>query len=137
MVSRGIRRAFIALIVGGILVSVYTVAGFVGVPHLLRSQLHAFAQEHYGRPLQVGEIRFNPFTFALEVRDVSFPDTDRQPLLAFRRLFMNLDVASLWRRGGSFRMVQLLWPDRNGFLPTEAGFDRRMILAQPIIGVVG
>jgi hypothetical protein len=32
--------------------------------------------------------------------------------------------------------VQLLWPDRNGFLPTEAGFDRRMVLAQPVIGTL-
>jgi hypothetical protein len=46
-------------------------------------------------------------------------------------------TAASWYRGGPFEMVQLLWPDRNGFLPTEAGFDRRMILAQPIIGVVG
>jgi uncharacterized protein DUF748 len=110
MVSRGIRRALITLIIVGVLISVYTVAGFVGVPHLLRAQLHAFAQKNYGRPLQVGEIRFNPFTFALEVRDVSFADADRQPLVAFRRLFLDLDVASLWRRGGSFRVIELDQP---------------------------
>jgi hypothetical protein len=33
-------------------------------------------------------------------------------------------------------MVQLLWPDRNGFLPTEAGFDRRMVTAQPVIATL-
>ena len=33
-------------------------------------------------------------------------------------------------------MVQLIYPDRNGFLPYEAGFDqRRMRLAQPVIGM--
>jgi hypothetical protein len=41
-----------------------------------------------------------------------------------------------WRRGRSFDIVQLLWPDRNGFLPTEMGFDRRMVFAQPVIGEV-
>jgi len=30
--------------------------------------------------------------------------------------------------------VQLLWPDRNGFLPGEAGFDQRLRFAQPVLG---
>jgi hypothetical protein len=42
-----------------------------------------------------------------------------------------------WHRGRTFDVVQLLWPDRNGFLPTEPGFDRRLLLAQPVIGTVG
>ena len=41
-----------------------------------------------------------------------------------------------WHRGAAFDVVQLLWPDRNGFLPTEPGFDRRLVLAQPVVGVV-
>lgn len=43
-------------------------------------------------------------------------------------------VATAWRRGAPFDAAQLLWPDRNGFLPTEAGFDRRVATAQPVIG---
>jgi hypothetical protein len=39
-----------------------------------------------------------------------------------------------WRRGDEFDLVQLIWPDRNGFLPYEAGFDQRMVYAQPVIG---
>jgi hypothetical protein len=44
-----------------------------------------------------------------------------------------LGTAVAWRKGASFDAVQLLWPDRNGFLPTEVGFDRRMVLAQPVV----
>lgn len=43
-----------------------------------------------------------------------------------------LPVAAAWRRGAPFDAVQLLWPDRDGWLPTEAGFDRRLRLAQPV-----
>lgn len=46
------------------------------------------------------------------------------------------DVGTAWRRGSSVEVVQLLWPDRNGFLPTEPGFDRRVAPAQPVIGAV-
>jgi hypothetical protein len=60
-----------------------------------------------------------------------------------RTTFMTVDVeawghlvpaATEWQPGRTFGLVQLLWPDRNGFLPTEAGFDRRVALAQPVIG---
>jgi hypothetical protein len=47
-----------------------------------------------------------------------------------------VEVATAWYRGAEQQLVQLLWPDRNGFLPTEAGFDRRRVHAQPVIGTV-
>ncbi len=47
-----------------------------------------------------------------------------------------LKTAVAWRRGAEFDAVQLLWPDRNGFLPTEPGFDRRVVLAQPVVGAI-
>ncbi|MEO6126344.1 MAG: DUF4262 domain-containing protein [Ilumatobacteraceae bacterium] len=45
-------------------------------------------------------------------------------------------TAVSWYRGAPFEMVQLLWPDRNGFLPTEAGYAQHMRLAQPVIATV-
>ncbi len=69
----------------------YAVAGFVGVLHLLRSQVVSFVHEHYGRTASIGEIRFNPFTFALEAKDFTLPDADGKPMLAFGRLWLDLD----------------------------------------------
>jgi Domain of unknown function (DUF4262) len=60
-----------------------------------------------------------------------------------RCVFAPVDVATWgglvegaveWYGGEAFELVQLLWPDRNGFLPTEVGFDRRVAPAQPVIG---
>jgi len=60
-----------------------------------------------------------------------------------RCVFAEVDLAEFaelfatgiaYRRGVTTPMVQLLWPDRNGFLPTEVGFDRTKVLAQPVIG---
>ena len=45
-------------------------------------------------------------------------------------------TARAWRRGQPYEMVQLLWPDRNGFLPYEVGFDQRLRLAQPQVGTL-
>jgi Domain of unknown function (DUF4262) len=49
-----------------------------------------------------------------------------------------VEVATAWYRSTSApaepAFVQLLWPDRNGFLPTEPGFDRKVVAAQLVIG---
>jgi len=45
-------------------------------------------------------------------------------------------TASSWYKGEPFEMVQLLYPDRNGFMPYEPGFDHRMRFAQPVLGRV-
>jgi hypothetical protein len=44
----------------------------------------------------------------------------------------NLDLfesAAGWYGGITFRMVQLMWPDRNGWLPWEPGFEKRLLYA--------
>jgi hypothetical protein len=46
------------------------------------------------------------------------------------------DTAQAWYAGEQYDVVQLVYPDRNGFLPYEAGFDQRMRFAQPVIGRV-
>lgn len=38
-----------------------------------------------------------------------------------------------WHRG-AFSIVQLMWPDRQGWLPFEDGFDHRLRAAQPVLG---
>ncbi len=42
-------------------------------------------------------------------------------------------TATAWYGGARFDVVQLLYPDRNGFLPYEHGFDQRLRFAQPVL----
>ena len=51
----------------------------------------------------------------------------------YRDLF---DVAVQWHKGEPFRMLQLAWPDRNGWLPWESGFEHRLLFAQPAVGAM-
>lgn len=43
-------------------------------------------------------------------------------------------TGAAWYRGEPFAVAQLLYPDPNGFMPYESGFDQRMTFAQPVIG---
>lgn len=62
-----------------------------------------------------------------------------------RCLFAPIDVDELgglfpttveWYGGAPFQIVQLLYPDRNGWMPYEDGFEHRLRYAQPIVGAV-
>ena len=45
-------------------------------------------------------------------------------------------TAVAWYAGTPSGFVQLMYPDRNGFLPYEAGFDQSRRFAQPVVGNV-
>ena len=47
------------------------------------------------------------------------------------------DTARAWYRGEPYELVQLVYPDRNGFMPYEAGYDQRLRYAQPVLGTLG
>ena len=44
------------------------------------------------------------------------------------------DTAFAFYGAVQFRVVQLAWPDRNGWMPWEEGFEHRLLLAEPVIG---
>lgn len=104
------RRRLIGLAIAAVLIGGYAAAGFLAVPYYARKGLQDFVHQHYARALTVGDIRFNPFTLALDVGGFSLPDADRQPLLAFKRLHVSLELASLWRFAPSFREILLEEP---------------------------
>ncbi len=108
--TKTVRHWLIVLVAVVLLTSAYAAAGFLGVPRLLRSQALSFVSEHYGRSASIGEIRFNPFTFDLEIHDFTLPDTDGAPMLAFGRLRLDLDVATLWRLAPSFSDIEIERP---------------------------
>jgi Domain of Unknown Function (DUF748) len=93
-----------------VLLVLYTVLGFFLVPHLVRSGLKDFVAKSYHRDVALGDVRFNPYTLRLDVRDFSLPDTDGQPMVAFRHLLVDLTVASIWRWGPDFESILLEQP---------------------------
>ncbi|HKT73692.1 MAG TPA: DUF748 domain-containing protein [Steroidobacteraceae bacterium] len=109
MLSRRRLLLWVALPLA-VLLLLYAVFGFWIVPRLVRSNATAFVARHYHRQLAVGEIRFNPFTLALEIKDLSLPQRDGRPMIAFRRLLVDASIASVWRRGASFDQIILEQP---------------------------
>src|SRR5215469_9704295 len=104
------RRYLIALAIVLVLVGAYAAAGFLAVPYFARKYAQDFVRDHYGRTLSIGAIHFNPFTLNLDISRCSFPDADGKPMLAFERLYVDLQFATLWRLGPSFGEIVLTQP---------------------------
>jgi len=60
-----VRPVFWLVLAG--LLAVYATLGFYALPRLLNSLLKDTVRTDYARELAVGEIRFNPFSLALEI----------------------------------------------------------------------
>ena len=110
MLTRTTGAIVIALSIVVFLIALYTVAGFWAVPHFLRSGLTDFVSTHYKRQLALGEIRFNPFTFKLDVAELSLPDSDGRADAGFRRAACRPRMISLFDSAPSFREIVLERP---------------------------
>jgi uncharacterized protein involved in outer membrane biogenesis len=97
-----------------LLVGLYALLGYYAAPKLIRSQATKFVATEYGRALQIGEVRVDPFRLQVEVKDLVFPDADRSPMLGFDRLFIDFELSSIWRGAFVFREVTV---DRPGIKP--------------------
>jgi hypothetical protein len=104
------RARLILIVMLATLLAAYTLFGFFGVPRLVRSQATDFVAVNYGRKLDLGEIRFNPFTLVLRIRDLSFPDAEGHALVGFRALLVDLNASSLFRLAPSFAAIELEQP---------------------------
>ena len=104
------RRYLIGLGIVLVAVGAYAAAGFLAVPYFVRKGAVDFVRTHYARTLSIGEVHFNPFTLTLEVRRVALPDADGRTLLAFERLRVAVQLASLWRLGPSLSEIRLEKP---------------------------
>jgi hypothetical protein len=76
----------------------------------VRSQLLSFVSEHYHRQATLGAVRFNPFTFSLDMRDFTMPDADGQRLLGVARLHVKVGVATVWRAAPSLTAIEIEQP---------------------------
>ena len=85
------RTRWILAGVSAILLAGYAAAGFFVVPRVARSQIEAFVTETLHRKIELGEIRFNPFTFEANIADLKLTEVNR---VSFRPGRFSLDYES-------------------------------------------
>jgi uncharacterized protein involved in outer membrane biogenesis len=105
---RSHRRAL--AIVAGLLL-LYTLAGFLLLPRIARNQAIAYVQHDLGRKLSIGSLTFNPFSLAIEIRDLALTEADGSPIASLALLRVKFSaISSLLHRAWSFAEVRLEQP---------------------------
>ncbi len=88
------RRALWAVLAVALLFSTYLLAGYYAVPLLLRHAADVWARDTLKKPIRVGDIRFDPLRFTLDVRDLAIPEGSR-PMLAAENVHVGFSLLSL------------------------------------------
>lgn len=105
-----LKSKWLFLLIGLILaIGAYALVGFKLVPKIIRAQAVEYARTELKKPLTLGEITVNPFTFELDMSDIALSDGGR-PLLSLKRLFVDFQASSLFQRAFVFNTVRIEKP---------------------------
>lgn len=115
-------KAFITVV---LVIAGYTLAGFALAPYLVGRYLPEYVKTQLQRQASVGKVRFNPFLFTFEADDFALKEADGRPIASFKRLFVDFEIESLFRRAWTFDDIVLEQPS----VLLEIGRDRRVNLA--------
>jgi len=101
-------RYFIVSVTAGLL---YTLTGFLIAPWVLQWYAPRYAQQNLHCLADIDKIRINPFLLTLEVDRFNLRQGDELPLVAFEKLFVDLESSSLFHWALVLREVRLEKPD--------------------------
>lgn len=89
----------------------YSSLGFLILPAILSHQIPKLAQEKLNRVVQIGEIKFNPFSMALTIQDFDIKNLDNSPFIKFEQLDVDINVLqSVFDFSLKMEQVQLKTP---------------------------
>src|SRR5687768_16410651 len=107
-----IRRPFshrlgVFLIVSLVL---YSVAGFVLAPLLLKSQLEKRLPAELGRSVRIKSIRVNPWILSTAIEGFAVSEKEGGPFVGWNRLYVNFDPTSFFVREWRFQEISVAAP---------------------------
>ncbi len=91
------------------LTGAYLLAGIFWVPGLIRTQATLWVKTNLDKPIAIGEIRFNPVTFTLDISELAIPDRDH-PMVAVGHLRVGFSILSLFQSAYRFDQVRIDQP---------------------------
>jgi len=104
-------RVRTVLLILGVFLLAYTLAGFYGLPRLVRRIAEDKLSDALHRKTTIGRVNFNPFTFTLTIRDVSIQEPGGQQIFcAFNELLVSVRPEYLVRKAIVMRRLALASP---------------------------
>lgn len=93
------------------LVAAYFLFAWFGFEPLLKWAAPKYIADKSGHTLSLAAAKFDPLRLSVDLRGLKLVEPDGKPLLAFERLFVDFDAASLFNRAWTFDEIRLSSPD--------------------------
>lgn len=92
------------------LILIYTLCGFVFVPWFLSNKVPSIVKEQVGANIEIGESKFNPYTFELSVKDIMLKDLDKKPVFKLKEISLEYSLNALLDKTILFEYLNISSP---------------------------
>lgn len=110
------------LLFGGIFL-VYSLAGFLLAPWIIKSQLEKRLPGLTQRNAAVRQVKFNPWTLSLTIRGLELNEPDGRRFAGWEEFYVNFQLSSLFRWAWTFKEIRLQEPFGEVVLDREGRFN--------------
>ena len=112
-----------------------TLAAWIVVPPVVRSQLESRLTAALGRPTTVEAVAFDPFHLRLTVRKLAIADRNGPlPFFAFDVLVADLSLASVWRRAPVLDALKVTRPSLSLARDRDGRYNIEDLIEQALAG---
>lgn len=94
-VTRILLSKYVTIPVGAVLI--YTLVGFFLTPALVRWYVPKIFKESANHQAEIGKVQINPYLLTFEAHEFSLSDAEGSPVAGFKRLFLDVEIVSLYR----------------------------------------
>ncbi|KJS31417.1 MAG: hypothetical protein VR64_11455 [Desulfatitalea sp. BRH_c12] len=112
-----------AFIIAAAVILLYTLAGFLLVPLLVKHYIPKYLREKLHKEASVAKVRVNPYFFTFGADTFRLTEPDGQPIAGFESVFIDFELKSLFMWAWTFREVTLVNPTVAVVIQKDGGLN--------------
>jgi hypothetical protein len=128
----------------GVAVALYTIAGFLVLPAIIKSQMLKRLPALTHRNVAVQDVKLNPYSLSFTLRGFSLTETNGEEFVSLGELYVHFSLSSVLKRGLVFSEISVKEPSANIVRLADGTFNFSNLLtnappseAKPVAAPVG
>ncbi len=112
-------------------VAAFTFTGFVILSPIIKSVLSNTLSEQLDREVVINTVNFNPYELSIHINGLTIKNRDKQDVfLSFSQLYLNIQTASVLKKGPIVKAVKIYSPYINITRHTDSSYNISDLLEQ-------